>query len=49
MSKTLKWVIFSLIGLIILLVILKKTGVIGKDEGIKVTVEKVIKRTIVEM
>ncbi|MEP6926194.1 MAG: efflux RND transporter periplasmic adaptor subunit [Ginsengibacter sp.] len=48
MSKTLKWIIFSLIGLIVLLVILKKSGVLGKDEGIKVTAEKVTKRTIVE-
>ncbi len=48
MNKTLKWVIFSLIGLIILLVILKKTGVLGKDEGIKVTTEKVMRRSIVE-
>ena len=30
------------------LVVLKKTGVLGKDEGIKVTAEKVEKRTIVE-
>jgi HlyD family secretion protein len=48
MNKTLKWIIFSLIGLIILLVILKKTGVLGKDEGVKVTAEKATKRTIVE-
>ena len=48
MSKTLKWIIFSLVGLIILLVILKKAGYLGKDEGIKVTAEKVATRTIVE-
>ena len=48
MNKTLKWIIISLIGLIVLLVILKKTGVLGKDEGTKVTTEKVAKRTIVE-
>jgi HlyD family secretion protein len=48
MSKTLKWIIFSLVGLIILLVILKKSGMLGKDEGVKVSTEKVIKRTIVE-
>ncbi len=48
MSKNLQWTIFSLAGLIILLVILKKTGVIGKDDAVKVTTEKVIKRTIVE-
>lgn len=48
MNKKLKWIIFSLIGLIILLVILKKSGVLGKDEGVKVSTEKVTKRTIVE-
>lgn len=48
MSKKLKWIIFSLVGLIILLVILKKSGVLGKDEGVKVSAEKVTKRTIVE-
>jgi HlyD family secretion protein len=48
MSKKLKWIIVSLVALIVILVILKKTGVIGKDEGIKVTTEKVGKRTIVE-
>ncbi len=48
MNKTLKWIIFLLIGLIVLLVILKKAGVLGKDEGIRVTAEKVTRRTIVE-
>ncbi len=48
MNKKLKWIIFSLVGLIILLVILKKAGVLGKDEGIKVSTEKVTRRTIVE-
>src|SRR5438105_4851218 len=48
MNKTLKWIIISLVGLIILLVVLKSTGVIGKDEGVKVITEKATKRTIVE-
>lgn len=48
MSKTLKWIIFSLVGLVILLIILKKAGVLGKEEGTKVTTEKVTKKTIVE-
>jgi HlyD family secretion protein len=48
MNKTLKWIIISLVGLVILLVILKKSGTLGKDEGIKVSTEKVTKRTIVE-
>ncbi len=48
MNKKLKWIIISLIILIIVLVVLKKTGVLGKNEGIKVTAEKVQRRTIVE-
>jgi len=48
MSKKLKWIIFSLVGVIILLFILKKSGVLGKEEGIKVSTDKVTKRTIVE-
>jgi len=35
--------------LIVLLVVLKVTGVFGKDEGIKVTAEKAQKRTITEI
>jgi HlyD family secretion protein len=48
MNKTLKWVIISLVALIVILVILKKSGVLGKEEGIKVTTEKVTRRTIIE-
>lgn len=48
MNKKLKWIIISLIALIVLLIVLKKTGVLGKEEGIKVTAEKVEKRTIIE-
>ncbi len=48
MSKKLKWIIFSLVGVIILLFILKKSGVLGKEKGIKVSTEKATKRTIVE-
>ncbi len=48
MNKSLKWIIISLIAIIVLFVILKKAGLIGKDEGVKVTTEKVAKRTIVE-
>lgn len=43
------WVIIiSLVAAIILLVALKKGGVIGKDEAIKVSTEKVMRRTIIE-
>ncbi len=49
MSKTAKWVLFGSIGLIVLLVVLKAAGVFGKDEGTKVTAEKVQQRTITEI
>ena len=43
------WIIvISLVAAIILLVALKKGGVIGKDEAIKVSAEKVMRRTIIE-
>lgn len=48
MNKKLKWVIIALVGIIVLLIILKKTGVIGKEEGIRVSAEKVALRTIVQ-
>jgi HlyD family secretion protein len=48
MNKKLAWIIGSLLLVIILLVVLKKTGVIGKEEGTKVTTEKVVTRTIIE-
>lgn len=47
-NKVLYWIIGGLVVLIIGLIVLKKTGVIGKEEGIKVTVEKTTKRTIIE-
>ena len=49
MSKKLKWILISLGMLMVLLVILSKTGVFGKDEGLKVTAEKVQKRSITEI
>ncbi|MBO9563281.1 MAG: efflux RND transporter periplasmic adaptor subunit [Niastella sp.] len=42
------WIIIALILLIVLLVALKSGGVIGKEEGLKVSTEKVTKRTIIE-
>jgi len=48
MNKKLIWIIVSLVAIIILFVSLKKAGVIGKEEGIKVSVEKVSKHTITE-
>ncbi|MGB4843424.1 MAG: efflux RND transporter periplasmic adaptor subunit [Ferruginibacter sp.] len=49
MSKSLKWILISLGVLVVLLVVLSKTGAFGKDEGLKVTAEKVQKRTITEI
>ncbi len=49
MSKKLKWIIISLVVLVILLVVLSKAGVFGKDEGTKVTAEKATIRTLTEV
>ena len=48
MSKKLKWIIIILLVVVVAMVAMKKAGVFGKDEGTKVTSEKVIKRTITE-
>ncbi|MEO6135101.1 MAG: efflux RND transporter periplasmic adaptor subunit [Ginsengibacter sp.] len=48
MNKKLKWVIIILVALIAVLIILKKSGMLGKDEGKRVSAEKVITTTIVE-
>ncbi len=49
MSKSLKWILISLGILLVILVILSKSGAFGKGEGTKVTAEKVQKRTIIEV
>ena len=49
MSKKAKWIIGILIGLVLLMIVLKVAGVYGKNEGTKVTVEKVQKRDITEI
>ena len=48
MNKKIIWGIVGFVVLVVVLVGLKKAGVIGKDEGIEVTVEKVELRTITE-
>src|SRR6478752_2129711 len=48
MNKKLIWIIVILVVVIAVVIGLKKSGVIGKEEGIKVTAEKIIKRTITE-
>ena len=49
MNKKILWIIVGLVLLVIILVGLKKAGVFGKDEGIKVSAEKVERRTITEI
>jgi len=48
MNKKVIWILVGLVAVIALLVGLKKAGVIGKEEGIEVTTEKVQLRTITE-
>ncbi|MEJ7587659.1 MAG: efflux RND transporter periplasmic adaptor subunit [Ferruginibacter sp.] len=48
MSKTVKWILIALVILVAVLGALKAAGVFGKNEGIRVTAEKVQKRTITE-
>ncbi|CAN5263590.1 efflux RND transporter periplasmic adaptor subunit [soil metagenome] len=49
MNKKLKWILITLVLLIVLLVVLKSSGVIGKKQGIKVSTEKITRRTITEI
>jgi len=49
MSKTLKWILISVGILLVAMIGLSKAGVFGKNEGTKVTSEKVQKRTITEI
>lgn len=49
MNKITKWVLAAIAVLVIVLVVLSKTGVFGKAEGTKVTAEKAAMRTIIEV
>lgn len=49
MNKTVKWLLIILVLVVVLAVVLKKAGVIGKDEGTKVTAEKALTRNITEV
>jgi HlyD family secretion protein len=49
MSKSLKWILGSVVLLLVAMVVLAKMGAFGKDEGIKATAEKVQRRTIIEV
>lgn len=48
MNKKLWWIIGLAVVVIVALIALKKSGAIGKEEGVKVAVEKITKRTIIE-
>lgn len=48
MKKKIWWIIIALVVVVVLLLALKSGGVIGKEEGLKVSTEKVVKRTIIE-
>src|SRR6187401_2009222 len=48
MNKKLWWLIGGLAVLIVVLVVLKKNGVLGKEQGLKVSAEKAERRTIIE-
>ena len=48
MNKKLLWIIIGLVVVIIVMVVLKKAGALGKEEGIKVSSEKTSKKTIIE-
>src|ERR1035437_8522881 len=48
MNKTLIWIIVGIVVIIGGLLGLKAAGIIGKEEGIKVSTEKAAKRTIIE-
>ncbi len=49
MKKSTKWILIGVGALLVLLVILSKTGAFGKAEGTKVTSEKAQERTIIEV
>ncbi len=48
MSKKMRWLLISVVLLVVLLIVLQKAGAFGKDEGTAVSAEKVTKRTIIE-
>jgi HlyD family secretion protein len=49
MKKSTKWILISLGILVILMLVLSKMGAFGGDTGLKVTAEKVERRTITEL
>ena len=49
MNKKLIWIISGIVVVVVTLLALKKTGVIGKEEGTKVSIEKVEQKDIIEV
>ena len=49
MSKTVKWILISLVIVVVTLGVLKAAGVFGEKQGTKVTSERATKRTIIEI
>lgn len=49
MSKSTKWILISAGVLVVVLIVLSKMGVFGKQEGTKATAEKAARRTIIEV
>src|SRR5579863_7552606 len=49
MNKTLLRIIIAVVVIIVVLVVLQKAGIMGKEEGLRVTAEKVIRRNITEI
>jgi HlyD family secretion protein len=49
MNKQLLRIIIGVVVLVLILVVLKATGVMGKEEGIKVSAEKAVRRNITEI
>src|SRR4028119_2266498 len=48
MNKKLLSIIIGLVAVVVLLLVQKQAGALGKDEGTKVSAEKVARRTIIE-
>lgn len=49
MKKSTKWILISLGVVVVVVLLLSKTGALGGDKGIKVVAEKVERRTITEL
>jgi len=49
MNKKIIWIISGIVVLVATLLVLKKTGVIGKEEGTKVAIEKATLKDIIEV